>query len=135
MSLIVDASVAVKWLTDEDDSAIAEAVYLQGADLLGPDLLLAEVGNALVKKYRHGLVSQQAALQAIDAVPRYFRRLVSTVELAERATALAIELGHPIYDCFYLALAERERAPLVSADRKLLAAAGRLGTIEARALA
>ncbi len=33
---------------------------------------------------------------------------------------MAVDLRHPVYDCFYLALAEAEEAPLVTADRRLL---------------
>jgi predicted nucleic acid-binding protein len=47
---------------------------------------------------------------------------------------LAVDLRHPIYDCLYLALAERERVPIVSADAKLLSAAKRMGTIETKPL-
>jgi predicted nucleic acid-binding protein len=54
--------------------------------------------------------------------------------LHARALKIAIALKHPIYDCFYLALAERERAPLISADKKLIAAAKRAKGIEVRAL-
>jgi predicted nucleic acid-binding protein len=43
-------------------------------------------------------------------------------------------LNHPIYACFYLALAERERAPLVCADKKMIKKAKRLKGIEIRAL-
>jgi len=35
--------------------------------------------------------------------------------------ALALELDHPVYDCFYLALAELERNSMVTADQRLLA--------------
>jgi predicted nucleic acid-binding protein len=55
--------------------------------------------------------------------PSFFDRLIPLGDLGARATEIAIELQHPIYDCFYLARAERERAPIVSADAKLLAAA------------
>jgi predicted nucleic acid-binding protein len=43
-----------------------------------------------------------------------------TVWLASRAFEIAAELRHPVYDCFYLALAEREEASLVTADRRLI---------------
>jgi predicted nucleic acid-binding protein len=43
------------------------------------------------------------------------------VPLAARAAAIALELEHPVYDCFYLALREAQRAPLVNADRRLIA--------------
>jgi predicted nucleic acid-binding protein len=34
--------------------------------------------------------------------------------------AIARDLDHPDYDCFYLALAEQRQATLVTADRRLL---------------
>ncbi len=53
----------------------------------------------------------------------HFSRIVPTEELAGAALRFAIDLRHPIYDCFYLALAEREEATLVTADARLLAVA------------
>jgi predicted nucleic acid-binding protein len=37
---------------------------------------------------------------------------------------IAGELDHPVYDCFYLALAELERTILVTADTRLLGKVG-----------
>ena len=42
-----------------------------------------------------------------------------TAPLASRAIELALELDHPVYDCFYLALAEAEKTELVTADLRL----------------
>ncbi len=39
-------------------------------------------------------------------------------QLAPSAARLAIDLGHPAYDCFYLALAVQEQYPVVTADRR-----------------
>jgi predicted nucleic acid-binding protein len=64
----------------------------------------------------------------------HFSKLVPIHDLASVAAAMAIDLRHPIYDCFYLALAERERAPLISTDKRLLAAARLMKGIEVRAL-
>jgi predicted nucleic acid-binding protein len=49
--------------------------------------------------------------------------------LAARAAALARKLDHPVYDCLYLALAEAEGAPLVTADRRFLPLARRTAGI------
>jgi predicted nucleic acid-binding protein len=35
--------------------------------------------------------------------------------------AIAIELRHPAYDCFYLALAEQRDCQMITADERLLA--------------
>src|SRR5215208_2674995 len=134
MSLIVDASVAVKWFAAEDGSDRAEALLATGEALIAPDLVLAEVSNVMWKKLRRGLLSPDQVVAAARRLPQYFERLIVIGELVERATDLTVMLDHPVYDCFYLALAERERLPLVSADGRLLALLGRHRLIEARPL-
>jgi predicted nucleic acid-binding protein len=42
------------------------------------------------------------------------------VWLTDRALTIAIELRHPAYNCFYLALAERSASLLVTADDRLM---------------
>jgi predicted nucleic acid-binding protein len=52
--------------------------------------------------------------------------------LSPRASKMSFQLDHPIYDCVYLALAERESAVFATADVKLANAGRRLGTFEIR---
>ena len=131
--IIVDASVAVKWVLPETDSG--PAVALRGADsLIAPSLVIAEIGNALWKSVLRGDVDKSDASAALQIAVGHFERIVSIDQLAARALELAVDLRHPIYDCLYLALAERERAPIVSADARLISAARRIGTIEAKPL-
>jgi len=134
MSLIVDASVAVKWFAAEEGSDRAEALLETGEALIAPDLVLAEVSNVMWKKLHRGLLPPDQLVAAARRLPRYFEQLIPLGELVERATELTITLDHPVYDCFYLALAERERLPLISADSRLLALLGRHRLIDARPL-
>ncbi|HEY1798013.1 MAG TPA: type II toxin-antitoxin system VapC family toxin [Stellaceae bacterium] len=53
-------------------------------------------------------------------LPRYFTELVDQVSLAPRAVAIAAELDHPVYDCFYLALAAARDFTFVTADARFL---------------
>ncbi len=101
---------------------------------MAPSLIAAEAGSAIWKAVRRGEVSRADALVAIDAALLPFDALIPIEQLHARALELAIDLNHPIYDCFYLALAERERCALVSADAKLLAAAKKMKGIETRKL-
>ena len=132
MSLIVNSSIAVKWVADEPGSDRARALYLSD-ECWAPSLIMAEVGNALWKKQRMKLVGIEQATAALRALPDRIR-LFETNDLAPRAFAIATDLDHPIYDCFYLALAEREQMTMVSADERLLRKIGRLKGIEARPL-
>jgi predicted nucleic acid-binding protein len=134
MSLIVDASVAVKWFAAENGSDRAEALLATGEELIAPDLVLAEVSNVMWKKLRGRLLSSDQVVASARRLPQYFERLIAIGDLVERATELTVALDHPAYDCFYLALAERERLAIVTADSRMLALARRVGTIEARPL-
>lgn len=134
MSLIVDASVAVKWFAEEPSSDKAERVLAGPDDLITPELILAELGNALRKKALQKIVNRDQALDALREAPSFFARLYPLPDLAVRAAEIAFDLKHPIYDCFYLALAERERVPLVCADKRMIKKAKRLKKIEIRPL-
>jgi predicted nucleic acid-binding protein len=114
--MIVDASVAIKWLAPEDGSDLADQLLLQG-ELAAPDLIFAELANAIWKKRLRGEIV--ASPPSLDKFPQYFEVIEPCQNLAVRASELAIDLGHPAYDCFYLALAEKRGSQVVSADKRL----------------
>jgi predicted nucleic acid-binding protein len=117
--MVIDASVAFKWLVEEDDSSMAIALLSQDA-LSAPQLILAEVGNALWKRIVRGeMGDSEGAVADIGRLPEMVA-LMNDSALAPRALELACELGHAIYDCFYLAAAEHQGDVLVTADRRLL---------------
>jgi predicted nucleic acid-binding protein len=121
MEIVVDASVAVKWFVEEPGTSAARDQLTAGPRLIAPDLVIAEVCNALWSRVRGGGIDKAQALTAVDLVARYFEELTPAAGLRERAFAMALELGHPVYDCFYLALAESRGTQLVTADGRLLA--------------
>jgi predicted nucleic acid-binding protein len=53
MRVVVDASVALKWLVEETGSDLAERVAAQH-ELIAPELIVAEVQNALWRVERAG---------------------------------------------------------------------------------
>lgn len=119
MKLVVDASVALRWFVDAPGAAVAGAV-LEGEDpLLAPDLVVAEVANAAWKLVRGGQITEEHGSRIAGAVASTFSALTSCAKLSSQAFALARQLDHPVYDCLYLALAESEKASLVTADRRL----------------
>lgn len=134
MTLVVDASVAAKWVLEEDGSDRAAALRATGDDLIAPSLIVAEIGNAIWKRAVWKELSTRDAVQAMQSATDMFTRLIAPTELAPRATEIAIELRHPLYDCFYLALAEREPCALITVDRRLMAAANAVKGIELRPL-
>ena len=118
--LVVDASVAAKWLVTETLSDKAIAVLGSPDDLCAPDLLLAEVGNILWKKARAGDLTPAAAQERFRALLAMGVTLVPAARLGERAVALALETGRTVYDSLYLALAEAEGCDFVTTDERLV---------------
>ena len=114
---VIDASVAVKWIVDEDDSEAAVAV-LANCPLSAPDLLVAECANVLCKKVRRNELSREDAILGARLVQGADIELLPTRHLLERATRLAIDLDHPAYDCVYLALAMENEWPFVTANAR-----------------
>ena len=121
MSVVIDASVACKWFVEEAGSADAEKLLAGGDELVAPDLIVAEVCSAFWKKLRAGQMTAPQATAAMEGLPGFFDDLVPCHRLGARALAIAEALGHPVYDCFYLALVELNDVPLVTADQRLLA--------------
>ena len=116
---VVDASVVVKWLVNEDHSDEAASLLKTGAILVAPALVYAEAANALWTMHRRGDITAEDMTDAVHglqaapiAVP------ISMVELAAAAARLAADLDHPAYDCFYLALAIQTQYPVVTADAR-----------------
>ena len=119
--IVADASVALKWfVADEPLAEEAAAIVRAGTPLIAPDLVVAEGANAAWRWARLGRISPENATRIAVQLPSFFLRLVPAAELAEEAMRLAHALDHPVYDCFYLALAERDGVPLVTADTRLI---------------
>ena len=126
MSRIIDASVLVKLLCDEPGTIASRDLFLREPVLIAPDIAFAEVVSALWKKTRRG----QYTRDQLELAPAFLHEIlawsVPTSALIDLAAELSSALDHPVYDCLYLALAQRERMPLVSADARMMAVAARV---------
>jgi predicted nucleic acid-binding protein len=121
MTRIVDASVAFKWFVIESGSQLAAGLLDGHQKLIAPELVIAELLNAMWKGLRRQTIDKDQFRHTASHAPAFFDELVPLRALSIRAASLAQALDHPIYDCFYLALAEREGIPLITADQRLLA--------------
>jgi predicted nucleic acid-binding protein len=120
MTIVVDASIALRWCFQLNGSDRAEELLRSDDHLIAPDLVIAEITNAAWKFVIFDKMLAEAAAAAVREVDKAFEELVPTSVLKDRAFAIAVELRHPAYDCFYLALAEQRTSSLVTADDRLI---------------
>ena len=127
-SVVVDASLAVKWLVEEDDSdkahAALESWVAQDITRIAPHLMPFEVANALHRRVLRGELSIGDSTRMITRLLESRLELHQPPNLHVRALQLASQLRQgAAYDAHYLALAETLRCELWTADRRFYEAA------------
>ena len=128
MTLVIDASVAIKWLLPETDSDKARSVLEEAGagrfSLLAPELLPVEVASSLWKRANRGELGPEEIEGHFDRFVAVSPSLIGVAQLTRDALLLAVKYRHPIYDCLYVALALAAQCPLVTADAKLFRSFG-----------
>ena len=91
-----------------------------GTLMLAPDLVLVDLLNAALKSLRLGAITCEQFQMLASRASEPFSRLFPSSALLARAAHWCRELDHPACDRLDVALAERERATLITADQGLL---------------
>jgi predicted nucleic acid-binding protein len=122
-ALVLDCSVAAKWMLPEPDRAPAMRLleeYQSGRiSLIAPDLLLAEFASLLAKRHRRKQISAEQARDAFSLMRRSAPRLFDMRPRVRYALELSLHLQMSFWDCVYLALAIEHDCPFLTADRRL----------------
>jgi predicted nucleic acid-binding protein len=123
MILVIDANVGLKWFIEEPRSPAARKILDKGASFIAPDIFIPEICNVVWKKVKNQEITAEQGQAIVSNVPMVLDHIVPSSEVAKRAFALAVQFNHPVYECLYLALAERESISLVTDDVKLVTVA------------
>jgi predicted nucleic acid-binding protein len=126
MTYVLDSCVALKWVLREEHSAIARRVrddfQRQVIDLVAPDVFPIEVAHALTKLERRRIIQQTEGLLKLTDLLNDLPTLHPSLPLLARAFDIAARARLGVYDCLYVALAEREGCELLTADDRLVRA-------------
>jgi predicted nucleic acid-binding protein len=114
--IVVDSNIAVAWSIRGDRTDAANLLLRRGIPLIAPDLIIAEVTNAMFRLAQNFPEHHDQVRISVEMIPRWFDRLIPSTELRRKALQLALELRHPAYDCFFLAAAIQNDALLVTLD-------------------
>jgi predicted nucleic acid-binding protein len=126
--VVVDASVAAKWLLRDEDDLVAADTLLWAYDedalvLYAPRQIDVEMAAALRKAILQERMTVDEAAEGLrlwlgSLKPRI--RFAENDDLLEAALPRSIELGITLFDALYVVLAETLAVPLVVADSRLL---------------
>jgi predicted nucleic acid-binding protein len=124
MKYVLDSNVALKWVLPEKDSAKAIALHRDSQagihDLIAPEVFPVEAAHALTRAERRGVVTVGAADVHLFNILQTGPQLHSYLPLLKRAVGISSAERVGVYDCLYVALAEREGCEFVTADDKLV---------------
>ena len=125
-TVVVDASLALKWVLDEPGSVAAVKLLNswtdQGTKVIAPALLTYEVANTLHRQVIKGNITYDEAKQGLTDL--YLTGVLLTFLRYEDISASAMEYAHNFhlpatYDAHYLALAQYEDCEYWTADTRL----------------
>ncbi|MBI2263970.1 MAG: type II toxin-antitoxin system VapC family toxin [Armatimonadetes bacterium] len=122
--LVMDASVALKWLLPAEQGEAQAIQILQGLcdkklTLSAPTLLIYELLNGLLMAVRRGRATSDIVLPASQQFLKLPILYDTSIKSGDSTLALAIRTGLSVYDSAYLELASRIQRPLVTSDRDL----------------
>jgi predicted nucleic acid-binding protein len=93
-----------------------DATLEYNSELIAPDLIVAELLNARWKASRAGHRAPEST-SILDFLARV--RIMPSMPYARNAAQLSERLGHPVYDCFYVVIAQQENVKLLTSDAHL----------------
>jgi len=128
VTYVLDSSVALKWFLTESDSPKATRLREDARsgihDLMAPDFFPVEMTHAVTRAERQGRITPAEGVAFVADLLTELPALHPALPLLARAYAISSANRQGVYDCVYVALAEREGCELVTADAKLIATLG-----------
>jgi len=118
-AVVLDASAAVRAVMDAGAQPALLSRIGDAAAVIAPTLLRAEVGNALWKYTRIGVMAPSELPAGHREAMALIQLFVDDADLFPEALMLAAASDQPVYDALYALTAKRHAAVLLTFDRRL----------------
>jgi predicted nucleic acid-binding protein len=130
MSFVLDASIALTWVFDDEAADRTDVLLerLRHDVALVPSIWLYEIATALIVAQRRGRLTEAQAIASSHLLQSLPIEAVEPPPVTE-LIAIAVRHGLSAYDGAYLDLAERMGLPLATVDLRLRDAARGAGVV------
>lgn len=120
-TLVLDASVIVKWYSEEGDTEKALQIrdlFLKNKfNIMVPDLMFYEIAN--VVRYARGIVDKEKEAILNNIVLLNLEVVSVSRHNLIKSLSLALKYDITIYDAVYLVIASEKKGIYVTADKNL----------------
>ncbi len=120
--IVTDASVVLKWYLEDEEYgqkalSILDKYISNELDILAPSLLEYEVINGLIIAKKRGRIQEKKLLLGIDGFASLELKLINLSLYYPKVIHYCKVYDLSAYDASYLALADEENIPFVTADK------------------
>ena len=115
----MDTSAAIEFVLNKENSSALGNLFTEADWILAPTLYCSEITNVLWKYVEFNNVSIAECEHALSKALELPDEYIADRELAQEAFSMACFTKNPSYDMFFLILARRNSAMLVTMDNKL----------------
>lgn len=127
MIIVLDTSAAVEVVLKRKKAKNFTILLSEADSVIAPSLFIAEVTNVFWKYYQHADMPMIECEKYLNAVLKIPDEIVEINEMSVETLNLAVFTGMTAYDMFYMVLARRYNASLMTMDKKLKATAEKQG--------
>ncbi len=119
MVIVLDTCAAFEIVFNGRKCDFYKNLVAEAEKVIAPSLFDAEVANVLWKYSKAGYIDENNAKLTSALALQLVDEYMPTSEIAVEALHEAIRLNHPVYDMYYMVLARRNAATLLTVDEKL----------------
>jgi predicted nucleic acid-binding protein len=119
MILVLDASAAMEIALDRDEGQNFKGLLKRSELVLAPDIFPSEIANSFWKYGSYSKIESEKCEKGIDYCLDLVDDYISTVSLCREVFSESMKNKHPAYDLFYLIVARRNNAFVLTKDKKM----------------
>ena len=120
MICVIDASAAIEIVLKKSGAVDLINRIMAAEKVIAPSIFYAETGNVFKKYIQGGFLEKAKGISLYRTAIQIVDEFTELCELSEEAVHEAVRLYHPVYGLYYLVLARRNGAKLLTCDKKLI---------------
>lgn len=126
MIIVLDASAAIEIALNKKSGKLFEEALLESDLVIAPDTFPSEITNVFWKYAFHSNMEKEKCEKGIDYCIDLIDDYIETKSICREVFSESIHNEHSSYDIFYLIVARRHNALLITKDKKMIAIAKKL---------